>query len=100
MAPLPSHGGQYRRFRNTLVAVVALVLLHALVSSVRGDRPRGLTALRGDSVKWSMPAEDEETEEREEVEHWDPQPEPTSNNWGGTPAKGGVEIYPLQVVCM
>ncbi len=92
MAPVQSHGKQYRRLRNVLIVVVTVFLLHALVS-------RDLMALRGDPTKFrSMPAEDdEEVENREEIEHWDPQPDTNSNNWGGTPAKGGVEIYPLQV---
>lgn len=92
MAPLSSHGGQYRHLRNVLIAVVTVFLLHALVS-------RGFMALRGGPTKTlSMPAmDDEEVQNREEVEHWDPQPDNNSNKWGGTPAKGGVEIYPLQV---
>jgi len=99
MASLPLYGAQYRRLRIALIVVVTVFLLYALVSSSVGeDHPRGM-ALRGDPIKTrSMPAEDdEEVKDREEIEHWDPLPDTNSNNWGGTPAKGGVEIYPLQV---
>lgn len=81
------------------MVVVAVVLLYttALLALREGDGPIGFMALRGAQAEGlsASTTDGDDSQEREEVEEWDPLPAPNYGERG--PVKGGVEVYPLQV---